>query len=529
MEKKNFLLVKTNRGIEKIQLYKSLDEIVGLKEENLTITNSEEISLSKLEKDIIPFVYKIDENAITKKVIDFTYTPSVKMNVFADSKAPPLSFTEDKKIILNIQSIFSFIRKRLKSEQITMSAGELIVNLILANKKMSFSNKEEIIPLSGEKELLINYDSFFPLDINENDFDSIKEYYTKLYGKEWEVKLNKEIAKNINNFISVFYKKTEIKNNVKTKIKNNEVISFLKDNDFEFENMIILPMDIKLTLNQKVLKFGLENEKVLTIDEKYANKELSIEELKTALKEIEITKEQKIEGYILQTIDLDIYKLYKNKISGSPILVNDRYILKTAGSKEKIFRNEYDELFFIERDVENYSISSELFRKNGGVILVCSGAGSTGNGKFGGAGGNGMILRYEIPSNSKITSVILTSKFETGGSNGSVGETFATYEKGENGGTGGKNVIATLNEGGRVTKLIAYGGGGGGGSGLVKNYNSFETKGGIGGRDGNNRKIDNETDNKFGGKGTDANVYDSIELYEKNLDDAKIIIGAYFE
>ena len=73
----------------------------------------------------------------------------------------------------------------------------------------------------------------------------------------------------------------------------------MKDNDFEFENMIILPMDIKLTLNQKVLKFGLENEKVLTIDEKYANKELSIEELKTALKEIEITKEQKIEGYIL--------------------------------------------------------------------------------------------------------------------------------------------------------------------------------------------------------------------------------------
>ena len=529
MEKKNYLLVKTNRGIEKIQLYKSLDEIVGVKEEDLTVTNSEEISLFNLKKNIFPFTYKIDENALAKKITSFTYIPSAKMKVYFDSKTPPLKFTDDKKIAPFIQAVLYYSRKRLINEKINLFPGELVVNLNLAGRKFSFTNKQNIYSFIFEKKALINYNDFFSLDINEDEYNSIEDFYIKLYGKNWKEKLNKEIKNNVDNFISVYYRKKEEKNNVNAEIKNNEVVVILEDGFSEFEETIVLPMDIKLNLKQEVLKFGLENRKVLTVEEKYANKEITESELKTILKETEVKKDQKIDGYIVQTIDSSIYKLYKNKISGNPILIDNYYVLKTAGTKEKIFRNEYDELFFIERDIEKYQISSEFFKDNGGTILVCSGAGAIGNGKYGGIGGNGMMLRYEIPSKPTFTNILLSAKFEAGGSNGSTGEAFDAYTKGEKGGEGGKNVTAILNEGKKETKLVAYGGGGGGGSGLLREYNKSETSGGIGGRDGSNRKINNEADGKIGGKGTDANVYKNIEIYEKNIEDAKIIVGAYLE
>lgn len=530
MEKKNYLLVKTSRGIEKIQLYKSLDEIVGVEEEDLTITSSEEVSLSNLENNIFPFNYKIDENAFSKKITGFTYIPSIRMRIGIDRNTPPLYFTDNKKILPNIQAFFYFVRKKLLNEKINISAGEMLISLKLADKKFYFLNEEEVNTTAIGREARINYDQFFPLSLKEGEYEFIEDFYTKQYGKQWKEKLNSEISENVNDFIAVYYKNNnEPKNNVITKIRKNDVVITLKDSVFEFENVVVFPTELKLNLKQKVLKFGKESDKVLIIDKKYANKEILEKELPSILKEVEIKKDQKVGGYIIQSIDQTVYNFYKNKISGTPFLINDRYVLKTSGTKEKLFRSEYDELFFIERDLKDYKIITDYFKDNGGVILVCSGAGTKGSGKYGGEGGNGMMLRYEIPSNPSFKNIAVNFKFEAGGSNGASGETFGNL-KGDRGGAGGKNVTAILKENSKEIKLVAYGGGGGGGSGYDKTqlYNN-ETLGGIGGRDGNNRKVYNEAYNVTGGRGTDANIYNDLEIYEKNVEEPKIIIGVYLD
>lgn len=226
-----------------------------------------------------------------------------------------------------------------------------------------------------------------------------------------------------------------------------------------------------------------------------------------------------------------------------------QWIAKSAGTLEKPFEKEYTEIYSCTSDVTDRTFAKELFPK-GGVIIAYGGAGQTVTGgetnHEGGKGGDGQIIRVEIPANPKedivITSVSFAKtstdgtkqSYTTGGYyvSGSGSSATCNYKRdwteyGSDGGIGGNNCTVVYQKHGVTKTIVAYGGGGGAGtdakwehstSSNCSGTSTYWSQHGTGGTSGN------------GVVATDrngANATDGTQFAGNKTTTAKLVIGVY--
>ena len=226
-----------------------------------------------------------------------------------------------------------------------------------------------------------------------------------------------------------------------------------------------------------------------------------------------------------------------------------QWFAKSAGTLETPFEKEYTVIGNYSSDETDITLSKSLFPK-GGVLIAYGGAGqsvtSGTEGHEGGIGGDGQIIRVEIPANPKedilISSVSFaktstdgtkqsytrTGYYSSGsGSSASCVKNSNWTEYGSDGGVGGDNCTVVYQKNGVTKTITAYGGGGGSGtdahwqhstSSNCSGTSEYWSDHGTGGTSGNGVVA---TD-RNGGNATDGTQYAGNKTTT-----AKLVIGVY--
>lgn len=272
--------------------------------------------------------------------------------------------------------------------------------------------------------------------------------------------------------------------------------------------------------------------------------------------------------YYAQTVNSELADYVNKKGSGTAIkmIVGNEpvYLARTAGSNESPFKRAVDtENVICRLDASgSASIPANAWGDKGGVIFVCSGKGSDVSGA---RGGNGYVIRFEVPPNMKediTVTVQLSTKATSNGANGGTASRRRAYCEGQSpyiyckyttaygggssGGAGGKNIVAniTLNNG-QAFQFTAYGGGGAGGYGgycegysscgyetastqcTARNWGGSSANGGQGGLTGAGTGTRNNPSGRTGGAGLSYNTNDLDGVYEEWVSNACLIAYKY--
>lgn len=226
-----------------------------------------------------------------------------------------------------------------------------------------------------------------------------------------------------------------------------------------------------------------------------------------------------------------------------------QWFAKSAGTLETPFEKEYTVIGNYSSDETDITLSKSLFPK-GGVLIAYGGAGQSVTsgvaGHEGGLGGDGQIIRVEIPANPKedilISSVSFTKTSTDGtkqsytrtgyysdgsGSSASCVKNSNWTEYGSDGGVGGDNCTVVYQKNGVTKTITAYGGGGGSGTDALWQHSTssncsgtstYWSTHGTGGASGNGVVA---TD-RNGGNATDGTQYAGNKTTT-----AKLVIGVY--
>lgn len=472
---KNYLNIKTKKGIDKYTLYNNLSEIVGRKTKKVNATNEKTIHINNsLIKTI-----QLSENEDT--VVSNNSKCTLRVYAFTCFSAyDPLIIDEENKVIhLNFSPNLTLNNEAsllLKDADFPFYAGKLHVDINLEEAGVSISkvNETEIEEIIVNENVYLRDSFFHDFIIEEKYFDNIFNFYTNKYKEDWKEKLLKDITESM----ECYYQEDEVE--IKYDIKDRKINFYVED---IWERDYIKPNDLKLDYEVSYFDFEPEEAVVACILKKDINTVFDYKDFEKNITFKKINSGTNLENfYILQTLNSYDYLFLKNRIDGDVINISENYILKTAGNKDRLLSFDKEKIFTLEQEINNFNISAiynKFDYKNGMCIVLTGGEGEYGEGEYSYKGGEGETIKYEFP-NILINEKYLISLKKCGlGKHGIKGKTgivraktavteqfFDSECEGKEGGEGGDSIELTVSFGDIKEREIAEGGEGGEGENI---------------------------------------------------------------